>query len=601
VAPQLMDRLTRPARQAVQLAQEEAGQRGSLAVAPAHLTLALTRLPDSIAASFLGAFGIDPADLYDRIVLTVPSGPPTAAALPFTATAGRVLKLAFQEAIQLGAPCVGTEHLLLGLLAVAEPVALRATGVYAEPIRQYLQPAPPAVPPREPVAVARRRGRSNSAEATGRVITHSHGAVPGPIVAERFTGSGVGAVLLAREEAVALGHRYVAPEHLFLGMLRQEGTVAVQALSSLGFTLPFVRFLVESMLGRGTDAPTEQVTLTFRARAALVAAQEIATQLGRAQVGAEHLLLGIVGQAGGVPAQVIAHAGRTPQQVGDQVLAVLRQEYPQGAGPAADGPAGAAEPAPAQAPAAQPKPVVILTALELEYAAVRAHLVGLEPVGHRAGTVFEVGTLHGSARRIAVAVIGEGNQTAAIVTERAATMFAPEAVLFVGVAGALKGDIRLGDVVVATRTYFYPGGKDDNDGFQARPQAWDAPHHLEQWARYIARLGNWQQRRPVGDQPPTPVHFKPIAAGDMVLGSRTSSMITRIRRYYNDSAAVEMEGAGVARAAHLNRMPALIVRGVSDNADEGKAMADRAGWQQAAAANAAAFAIDLIASLPAPA
>jgi 5'-methylthioadenosine/S-adenosylhomocysteine nucleosidase len=242
--------------------------------------------------------------------------------------------------------------------------------------------------------------------------------------------------------------------------------------------------------------------------------------------------------------------------------------------------------------------VVVLTALELEYQPLRRRLTGIRSVTHPAGTIFEIGAFADGAPEVALAVLGEGNQTAAVITDRSAALFRPELVLFVGVAGALHSDIALGDLVVATRVYSYHSGKETSDGFQARPRVWDAPHQLEQHARYISRIGAWRELLPRGRAAPT-VHFKPIAAGEAVISAADSALSQVIRHHYNDAAAVDMEAAGVARAAHLNRaMPALVIRGISDHADADKAVADREGWQHAAAENAAAFALSLIASLP---
>lgn len=114
--------------------------------------------------------------------------------------------------------------------------------------------------------------------------------------------------------------------------------------------------------------------------------------------------------------------------------------------------------------------VVILTALGLEYDAVRAYLRERDFVRHETGTVFEVGTLAGTAWRMALAEVGAGNDAAAVVTEQARQLFSPRALLFVGVAGALKDDLALGDVVVATRVHSVHGGKDAPEGFLARPE-----------------------------------------------------------------------------------------------------------------------------------
>ena len=67
------------------------------------------------------------------------------------------------------------------------------------------------------------------------------------------------------------------------------------------------------------------------------------------------------------------------------------------------------------------------------------------------GTHAEVGRLPGTRWRIALLETGEGTRSAAALTERPMSWFAPEAVLFVGVAGGLKTDIEPGDVVIATK------------------------------------------------------------------------------------------------------------------------------------------------------
>jgi nucleoside phosphorylase len=244
--------------------------------------------------------------------------------------------------------------------------------------------------------------------------------------------------------------------------------------------------------------------------------------------------------------------------------------------------------------------VVVLTALNLEYQAVRGYLDRPQMQPHHAGTLFEVGALPGTSWRIVLAVIGEGNQGAAVLAERAITLFHPAALLFVGVAGALMSDIELGDVVVATRIYSYHGGKEEGQEFLARPRAWDTSHHLDQLARHIARTGRWRPLLPErAGQRRFAVHFRPVAAGEVVLNSRTSPLAEQIRRHYNDAAAIEMESAGAAQAAQLNRaLPIITIRGISDRADGGKYEADDAGWQPVAAAHAAAFAVALLTELP---
>lgn len=238
--------------------------------------------------------------------------------------------------------------------------------------------------------------------------------------------------------------------------------------------------------------------------------------------------------------------------------------------------------------------VVVLTALDLEYDAVRRFLTDVKKVPHPAGTRFEIGTVRGHNTQIALAVAGKGNHSAAVITERAITQFNPHTVLCVGVAGALHSHISLGDVIVATHVYAYHGGTSEDHQFGARPRSWQASHDLEQLARDIQRSGSWTDLLYPNDPATMPrVHLAPIAAGEVVVQSQTAETARAIHLHYNDAVAVEMEGAGVALAGHLNRMPTLVIRGISDMATSEKSALDRSGWQPRAATNAAAFAVAL--------
>jgi nucleoside phosphorylase len=243
-----------------------------------------------------------------------------------------------------------------------------------------------------------------------------------------------------------------------------------------------------------------------------------------------------------------------------------------------------------------------MTALPVEFQAVREHMVDVTERIHPAGTMFYIGRLPGARRRVALVEVGPGNRDAAVVTERAISFLQPEfpleLLVFVGIAGGLQSDIALGDVVVPPHIHAYHGGMEDNDGFHARPRGWDVSHHLLQRAKDVARCDTWWKclsdvSQSVG------VHFRPIAAGDVVVNSRESRTARLIRRHYNDAAAVEMESAGFANASQLNEsLPFIVVRGISDSANGDKYTTDRAGGQPPAARHAAAFAVALLTELP---
>jgi Clp amino terminal domain, pathogenicity island component len=70
-------------------------------------------------------------------------------------------------------------------------------------------------------------------------------------MADRFSGQ-VGRVIdLAREEADRLGHRYVGPEHLLLGLLRDGGNQAAGMLQARGVDLAAARAALVRLADRG--------------------------------------------------------------------------------------------------------------------------------------------------------------------------------------------------------------------------------------------------------------------------------------------------------------------------------------------------------------
>lgn len=188
-------------------------------------------------------------------------------------------------------------------------------------------------------------------------------------------------------------------------------------------------------------------------------------------------------------------------------------------------------------------------------------LVDLRVHPHDRGTRFEVGTIQGTSCRVALGFTSKGNHAAAVLAERAIQEFSPAAVIFAGVAGALW-DTPLGDVVVATHVYAYHGGTSEDDGLKARPRVWEMAHGVSQLAAHLGRTGEWMGGLPVGARVPK-VHLAPIAAGEIVQNSRISYEARWIRDHFNDALAIEMEGAGVAQAGHLNESPVAIVRGIA--------------------------------------
>ncbi|HVE95070.1 MAG TPA: hypothetical protein VNB24_09130 [Acidimicrobiales bacterium] len=244
-----------------------------------------------------------------------------------------------------------------------------------------------------------------------------------------------------------------------------------------------------------------------------------------------------------------------------------------------------------------PVDLVVVTALGLEHNAVQAHLSGASTITATAGTVYTVGQLGGSGPHAALVETGQGNAAAAAETERALVLFSPRAVMFVGVAGGLK-DNPLGTVVAAELIYDYSHIAEDPDGLRGRVKTHVGAYRAVQAARASARDGTWTARRvePAAGWPDTAAPgavVKPIAAGPRLVRDCKGDTARWLEANCNDAAAVEMEGWGFLQAAYAHPgSQALVVRAISDRLGDKTADQD-ARWQPAAAANAAAFAVDV--------
>ena len=230
----------------------------------------------------------------------------------FTDRARRVIVGAQEEARLLGHDYIGTEHILLGLLWVGDGpgyAALTAEGVTLDGMRAQV------------VDIVGRGDRTPS------------GHIP-------FTPRAKKVLELSLREALQLGDSFIGTEHVLLGLVREGEGVACQAIVASGVDLPAVRARLLVVLGRAriaTDPPGRTRRSRLRSLRAprgepappdtgrdqlpvlrrftpgawhvALLAQSEALRLGATAVGEEHMLLGILAEAGGRGARALDAVG----------------------------------------------------------------------------------------------------------------------------------------------------------------------------------------------------------------------------------------------------------------------------------------------------
>jgi ATP-dependent Clp protease ATP-binding subunit ClpC len=126
---------------------------------------------------------------------------------------------------------------------------------------------------------------------------------------QRFTERARKVVFFAQEEAQKFGEGYVSTEHLLLGLVRESDSVAARVLERLGVSLSRIRTEVEKQLPRGDARPSQEMTLTPRAKRVIDLAYDEQRNLNNNYIGTEHLLLGLIREGDGLAGRVLAKLG----------------------------------------------------------------------------------------------------------------------------------------------------------------------------------------------------------------------------------------------------------------------------------------------------
>ena len=122
---------TERVRKVLAMAREEAARLHHEYVGTEHILLGLSREGEGVAATVLQNLSVELGEIQQKIEETVKKGKAaqtTGPDLPYTSRAKKVLELAMDEARVLQHSYVGTEHLMLGLLAEAKGIAAQVLG-----------------------------------------------------------------------------------------------------------------------------------------------------------------------------------------------------------------------------------------------------------------------------------------------------------------------------------------------------------------------------------------------------------------------------------------------------------------------------------------
>lgn len=203
-----------------------------------------------------------------------------------------------------------------------------------------------------------------------------------------------------------------------------------------------------------------------------------------------------------------------------------------------------------------------------------------------AGMVFNRGKLEG--RDAVVVRCGIGKVNAAMCAQLLATYFHVDAIIHTGVAGSLRNEINIGDVVLSTDALQHDV---DATGFGYEPgiiprmktSVFAADEELRRLAREACAAA----------VPGIGVHEGRVVSGDQFITDKAAK--ERITKLFG-GCCTEMEGAAVAQAAYLNGIPFLIIRAISDKADDSATM-DYGEFERRAIDNSVALLREMIAHI----
>ena len=217
----------------------------------------------------------------------------------------------------------------------------------------------------------------------------------------------------------------------------------------------------------------------------------------------------------------------------------------------------------------------IIGAMELEVEALKVKMK-LERIVEKASMKFFEGTLNG--KEVVIVQCGIGKVNAGICVQILADVFGVDAVINTGVAGSLRAEINIGDIVVSSDACEH-----DMD---VRPLGYE-PGIIPQLAESFFKADRTLVEQSIAVCKEVNLDIS-VYEGRVLSGDQFISDADKkdwLIDTFNGS-CTEMEGAAIAHAAFLNNIPYVVIRAISDKAD-GSAHMDYPEFEKAAAAHSA--------------
>lgn len=223
------------------------------------------------------------------------------------------------------------------------------------------------------------------------------------------------------------------------------------------------------------------------------------------------------------------------------------------------------------------KKIGIIGAMDLEVEQLKSQMK-LDRVVTKASMDFCVGRLNGVD--VVIVRCGIGKVNAALCAQILADVFEVSHIINTGVAGSLNADLDIGDILVSKDTLHH-----DVDvtifGYQLGevPQMGFREFKADQ-AMIDAAVTSCREVNP-----DLQVRVGRVVSGDQFISSKEVKQ-RLITEFQGDCA--EMEGASIAHGAYLNGIPFVIIRAISDKADDSAEM-DYPTFEREAAKHSAAL------------